>query len=141
MINRPALKRAMRSAKVTWSGDFGHSTDVLMFFEDIVDRIDQVHLEGPKPWMEDAMVTYTAWQWDTIRAAVEELPVAKVFVLVGLAEVWEYPKPWGYEGLRDKPVDPTDIPGTLKLRLAWAAEEVAEHLFNSAGLKDLEDRR
>jgi hypothetical protein len=114
---------------------------VFRFFEDIVDHIDQVHIDGPKPWTEDAMVTYTAWQWDLIRDTVAELPLPKVFVIVGLAEVWDYPEPYGYSGMGDPVVDPTDIPGTLRLRLAFAADKVARQLFNSGGIKDKEDRR
>jgi len=141
MITREALKRAMRASNVKWTGALGRSEEVIRFFEDVIDGIDQVHIEGPKPWTQDAMITYSAWQWDTIRTEVEQLPVVKVFVLVGLAEIWDYPEPYGYAGMGDEPVDPTDIPGTLRLRLAWAAEKVALKLFHSGGLKDLEDRR
>lgn len=141
MISREALKRSMKAVNVKYSSNGAIHTSVFRFFEDIVDDIDQVHLEGPKPWMEDAMVAYSAWQWDSIRDAVAKLPLPKLFVIVGVAEVWDYPEPFGYSGMGDPAVDPTDIPGTLRLHLAWAAEKVARQLFNSGGIKDQADRQ
>jgi len=140
MIKTEALKRAMRTANVKWRGTWGEYEDVLQFFSEAMDTVSYGHEQEEKTWQEDPDVSYAAWEWEQIRSEVERLHPPKVFVVVGLAEIWNYKLPFGYNGLGEEPVAGGDLLELARLRLTCAADQVAAQLFTSAGLKNAEDR-
>jgi len=140
MIKTAALKRAMRDANVKWRGMWGEYEDVLQFFSEVVDAISYGHEQEEQTWQEDPDVSYAAWEWEQIRSEVERLHPPKVFVVVGLAEIWNYKLPFGYSSLGEEPVPDGDLLELARLRLTCAAAQVAAKLFTSSGLKDVGDR-
>lgn len=140
MIKTAALKRAMRDANVKWRGTWGEYEDVLQFFSEAMDTVSYGHEQEKKTWQEDPTVSYAAWEWEQIRNEVERLHPPKVFVVVGLAEIWNYKLPFGYAGLGEEPVREGDLLELARLRLTCAADNVAVQLFTSAGLKNTGDR-
>lgn len=140
MIKTAALKRAMRTANVKWRGTWGEYEDVLQFFSEVMDTIGYGHEQEEQPWQEDPTVSYAAWEWEQLRAEVQRLHPPKVFVVVGLAEIWDCKLPFGYAGLGEAPVREGDLLELARLRLTCAADKVASQLFTSNGLKDAGDR-
>lgn len=140
MIKTEALKRAMRAANVKWRGTWGEYEDVLQFFSETMDTVSYGHEQEEQTWHEDPEITYAKWEWEQIRAEVERLHAPKVFVVVGLAEIWNYQLPYGYAGLGEEPVADGDLLELARLRLTCAADKVAVQLFTSAGLKNAGSR-
>jgi hypothetical protein len=140
MIKNEALRRAMTEAEVEWKSLFAEHEEVVRFFGNAVEQIAFGHTQSEKPWQDDPQVSYAFWCWRQHRSLVETEHEPNLFVVVGLGKLWDYPLPFGYEGLGEGPIAGSVLLNLVKLRLVCAADRVAAQLFNSSGLKDAGDR-